>query len=379
MCAPNLTLANKLTAAVGKFVPRLLSRQAEPGRHRGDPVHLRHRRRAQRRGAEPSRTSLANVAQVRAHIDLYATDVLFNPLPVFHCFGLTVGTILPLIAGMKVVCHPTPLQPREIVRRIQRHGATILLSTDTFINQYARAGEAGDLDCLRLAVCGAERLRDETRACSGANMTMDIAGRLWRHRSLAGRGRQPDRGQPSRHGGPADGGHGSHGSMPVEGIPGAGELHVQRPQCHAGLYQSRRAGHRSCRRKTAGTTPAMWSASTNDGFIAIRGRLKRFAKIGGETVSLAVVENIAAALWPDNAPCRGGDARRDQGRTDRAGDGCGGSAPPGPDRLGAESWRFRAQPFRAGCWSWIPISPARHRQDRLCLGAENCSSKTAAG
>jgi len=38
-----------------------------------------------------------------------------------------------------------------------------------------------------------------------------------------------------------------------------------------------------------------------DGFIAIRGRLKRFAKIGGETVSLAVVENVAAALWPDNA------------------------------------------------------------------------------
>ena len=106
---------------------------------------------------------LANVAQVRAHIDLYSADMLFNPLPVFHCFGLTVGTLLPLIAGMKVVCHPTPLQPKEIVRRIRRHDATILLSTDTFITQYARAGEAGDLDSLRLAVCGAERLRDETR------------------------------------------------------------------------------------------------------------------------------------------------------------------------------------------------------------------------
>ena len=40
-----------------------------------------------------------------------------------------------------MVCHPTPLQPKEIVRRIRQHGATILLSTDTFINQYARCGD----------------------------------------------------------------------------------------------------------------------------------------------------------------------------------------------------------------------------------------------
>src|SRR6202012_2882612 len=98
---------------------------------------------------------LANVAQVRAHIDLYDSDILFNPLPMFHCFGLTAGIFLPLIAGVKVVCHPTPLPPREIVRRIRASGATILLSTDTFISKYARAAEAGELDSLRLAVCGA--------------------------------------------------------------------------------------------------------------------------------------------------------------------------------------------------------------------------------
>jgi acyl-[acyl-carrier-protein]-phospholipid O-acyltransferase/long-chain-fatty-acid--[acyl-carrier-protein] ligase len=38
-----------------------------------------------------------------------------------------------------------------------------------------------------------------------------------------------------------------------------------------------------------------------EGFIAIKGRLKRFAKIGGESVSLAVVESIASALWPDDS------------------------------------------------------------------------------
>ena len=97
-------------------------------------------------------------------IALYPSDILFNPLPIFHCFGLTVGVVMPLLLGIKVVLHPTPLQPREIVRRIKDSGATILLSTDTFISQYARAGDQGDLNSLRLAVCGAERLRDETRA-----------------------------------------------------------------------------------------------------------------------------------------------------------------------------------------------------------------------
>ena len=107
---------------------------------------------------------LANVAQVRAHIELFRSDVLFNPLPIFHCFGLTVGTLTPLLLGLKVVSHPSPLQPKEIVRRIQQFRATILLSTDTFINQYARASDGDELSSLRMAVCGAERLRDETRA-----------------------------------------------------------------------------------------------------------------------------------------------------------------------------------------------------------------------
>ena len=80
----------------------------------------------------------------------------------------------------------------------------------------------------------------------------------------------------------------------------------------------------------AGTTPVTWSRIDEEGFIAIRGRLKRFAKIGGETVSLAVVENIASALWPDNAHAAVAMPDGTQGRADRAGNGCQRSAPHGP-------------------------------------------------
>jgi acyl-[acyl-carrier-protein]-phospholipid O-acyltransferase/long-chain-fatty-acid--[acyl-carrier-protein] ligase len=242
---------------------------------------------------------LANVAQVRAHIDLYDEDVLFNPLPIFHCFGLTVGTLVPLIAGIKVVCHPSPRQPKEIVRRIQKYGATILLSTDTFINQYARTSDGDELHSLRMAVCGAERLRDETRAFirrkSGITL---LEGYGVTEAAPVVAANQIEANHP-----------GTVGKLmpglearvePVEGIAGAGELYLRGPNIMLGYIKPDAPGKIVPPEKGWYNTGDVVSID-EDGFIAIRGRLKRFAKIGGEAVSLAVVENVAAALWPDNA------------------------------------------------------------------------------
>ncbi|MNX58314.1 Bifunctional protein Aas [compost metagenome] len=38
----------------------------------------------------------------------------------------------------------------------------------------------------------------------------------------------------------------------------------------------------------------------DEGYITILGRVKRFAKVGGEMVSLLAVEDMAGAVWPDN-------------------------------------------------------------------------------
>jgi len=293
-----LNLANKLSAVLGKLAPRLFSAKARPddtaailftSGTEGEPkgVALSHQ------------NILANIAQVRAHIDLYPGDVLFNPLPVFHCFGLTVGTILPLIAGVKVVCHPTPLQPKEIVRRIKRHEATILLSTDTFINQYARTSEAGDLDSLRMAVCGAERLRDETRVFLRKKSTVTLLeGYGVTEAAPVVAANQIEANHPGTVGRLMAGMEAK--LRPVEGIPGAGELHVRGPNVMQGYIWPDVPGKIVPPEDGWYNTGDVVSID-EDGFISIRGRLKRFAKIGGETVSLAVVENIAAALWPDNA------------------------------------------------------------------------------
>jgi len=294
----SLSLGDKLTAVAGKLAPGLVAARPDPSRPA--VILFTSGTEGEPKGVALSHANiLSNVAQVRAHIDLYPGDIVFNPLPVFHCFGLTVGTILPLVAGIRVVCHPTPLQPKEIVRRIRQHGATILLSTDTFVTQYARAGESGDLDTVRLAVCGAERLRDETRA---------LVRRKYGIHLLEGYG--VTEAAPVVAANQVEANHpGTVGRMmpgmearvePVPGIPGAGELWVKGPNVMLGYIRPDAPG-RIVPPEDGWYNTGDVVAIDADGFIAIRGRLKRFAKIGGETVSLAVVENVAAALWPDNA------------------------------------------------------------------------------
>jgi len=206
--------------------------------------------------------------------------------------------LLPLIAGVKVVCHPTPLQPREIVRRIRESKATILLSTDTFISQYGRAGEPGDLDSLRLAVCGAERVRDETRTFFRRKYGMEILeGYGVTEASPVVAANQIEANHPGTVGRLMPGMEAR--LDPVEGIPNAGLLKVKGPNVMLGYIRADAPGHIVPPEDGWYDTGDVASID-DDGFIAIRGRVKRFAKVGGETVSLAVVENIAAALWPDN-------------------------------------------------------------------------------
>lgn len=292
-----LSIIDKAFAAVGTFLPSLVASHAM---HSTPAVILfTSGTEGEPKGVALSHMNLlSNVEQVRSHLALYETDVLFNPLPTFHCFGLTVGALMPLLLGIKVVCHPTPLQPHEIVRRIRDTKATILLSTDTFISQYARAGEQGDLNSLRLAVCGAERLRDETRALLRKKYAIELLeGYGVTEAAPVISANQPGANRA-----------GTVGHLmanmqarvdPVEGIPNAGRLFVKGPNVMLGYIKPDAPGVIQPPEGGWHDTGDVVSID-EDGFIAIRGRLKRFAKIGGETVSLAVVESIASALWPDH-------------------------------------------------------------------------------
>ena len=101
---------------------------------------------------------VANARQVAAHIDLSPDWVMFNPLPTFHCFGLTGGVILPLLQGLKAFQYPSPLHAKQITDLLPQVNASILFATDTFLNQYGRVAEPNDFSTLKFVVAGAEKV-----------------------------------------------------------------------------------------------------------------------------------------------------------------------------------------------------------------------------
>ncbi|MDE3038877.1 MAG: AMP-binding protein, partial [Pseudomonadota bacterium] len=106
---------------------------------------------------------LANVAQICARLDLTPSDIVFNALPVFHSFGLTVGMLMPPLSGIKTFMYPTPLHYRLIPDLVYDTDATIMLGTDTFYQGYAHYAHDYDFWNVRLAVSGAEKLKESTR------------------------------------------------------------------------------------------------------------------------------------------------------------------------------------------------------------------------
>lgn len=294
----NLSLRDKLAGILGPSLPTLFS--ASPHHNKPGVILFTSGTEGEPKGVVLSHKNvMANVDQVRAHIALSpTTDSLFNPLPTFHCFGLTVGAILPIVAGVPVVCHPSPLQPKEIAKRIRKRGSTIALATDTFISQYARAGSEGDLDTVRLAVCGAERVKDETRQLVRRKFNIEILeGYGATEAAPVIAANQMEANKPGTVGILMSGME--YDLVPVEGIEDGGRLRVRGPNVMQGYLRPSNPG--VLEQPSEGWHDTGDIVCIDDeGFMRIRGRVKRFAKIAGEMVSLAIVENCASAIWPDD-------------------------------------------------------------------------------
>jgi acyl-[acyl-carrier-protein]-phospholipid O-acyltransferase/long-chain-fatty-acid--[acyl-carrier-protein] ligase len=244
------------------------------------------------------RSVLANCGQLRAVVDFNPADRVFNALPMFHAFGL-IATLLPLMYGVRVFLYPSPLHYRIVPEMVYAEQSTIMFGTDTFLTGYARKGNALDFQSLRYIFAGAEKVRPETRAAymehfkkpifEGYGVTETapvLALSTWANAHQGSVGRLLP-GIEAR-------------LEPVPSIQDGGRLHVRGPNVMLGYLLPEARG-------VLQPPPDGWYdtgdivAIDEPGFVTIKGRAKRFAKIGGEMVSLAAAEALVNAVWNDAA------------------------------------------------------------------------------
>jgi acyl-[acyl-carrier-protein]-phospholipid O-acyltransferase / long-chain-fatty-acid--[acyl-carrier-protein] ligase len=237
---------------------------------------------------------LANVAQLQARAPIGPTDRAVSALPLFHSFGLTAGIVLTLATGIRTGLHPSPLHYRVIPELAKKLQATILFGTDTFLTAWARRATAEHFASLRAVVAGAEPVKATTRAVWSERFGATILegyGATETGPVLALNDLEDPR--PGTVGRLLPGIE--HRLEPVAGVDGH-RLLVRGPNVMAGYL---RAGAGRIESPEGG-----WYDTGDivrlgeDGRIVIVGRAKRFAKIGGEMVSLAAVEALAAEVWP---------------------------------------------------------------------------------
>ncbi len=243
---------------------------------------------------------ISNIKQMSSIETINVTDTLFNALPMFHSFGLTVGTLFPLFEGSKLFLYPSPLHYRVISEIVYEIGASIMLATDTFFRGYAKIAHPMDFHNIRFMYGGAEAIKPDTRNMWVERFgirVMEAYGSTECSPVVTANNRIFNR-------------FGSIGKLlpkiqykiePVPGIEKGGELCVKGPNIMMGYIMPDNPG-------VLVPLKDGWY-HTGDvveideiGFVYIKDRIKRFAKIGGEMVSLHAVDEMVHKAYESNGP-----------------------------------------------------------------------------
>lgn len=233
---------------------------------------------------------LSNVYQIITKFDVLENDVMLNCLPMFHSFGLTAGTFLPLVLGFKLAAYPSPLHYKAIPEFCSSVQATIFFATDTFLTNYAKFANPYDFNSIRILAAGAEKVKPETkqvwlekfgvRIMEGYGATecapiISVNSYLYNRSGSVGRlmtGME-------------------YKLKEIPGIKEGKELLVKGPNIMCGYLKSENKG-------CLESPDDGWYGTgdivevDNEGYVFLKGRSKRFAKIAGEMVSLLAVEMI---------------------------------------------------------------------------------------
>ncbi len=263
---------------------------------------------------------MANLTQVSDVLDTQADDRVMATLPLFHAFGLTVTTFMPLVEGIPMICHPDPTDVLNIAKATAKHQATILCGTSSFLRLYTRNRRVHPLmlDSLRIVVAGAERLSPEVRDAFQLRFGKAIyEGYGTTETTPVASVNLPDRLETSGWLVQLGGKIGTVG-MPLPGT----SFRIVDPQSLETLAVGEDGliliggvqvmkGYLNDPGRTADSIVELdgqrWYKTGDkghvdaDGFLSIVDRYSRFAKIGGEMISLSVVEQQARSAIADDA------------------------------------------------------------------------------
>ena len=279
------------------------------------------------KGVELSHSNIAaNAKQAAIELGAVESDVIMSTLPTFHAFGFAITTLMPLSEGIPIVCHADPKDVTTIASGIKKYSGTILVGTPTFLRMYtvSKKVTSESMQSLRLVVAGAEKLRSEVRDGFEAKFKMPVyEGYGTTETSPGASVNLPDIESPYKlRNRPGTVGKAFSGTEfkivdpdSIEPLPTGedGLILIGGPQIMKGYLKMPEKtaevielidGYRWYRTGDKGHLD-------EDGFLTIVDRYSRFAKIGGEMISLTTVEEeildacnekdleIAATCLPD--------------------------------------------------------------------------------
>lgn len=236
----------------------------------------------------------ANRFQISSLFSFTGKDIMFNALPMFHSFGLGIGTIMPVLSGIKVFFYPSPVHYKIVPELVYDSNSTILCGTDTFFNGYAKQANPYDFYNIKYAIVGAEKLKDSTyyqwmerfgvRVLEGYGVTeaspvISVNTPMYQKKGTVGR-LLPDI---------------EYKLEAVPGIDKGGKLWIKGKNIMMGYLKD---GNIVEPKDGWYDTGDIVDIDEN-GFVTILGRAKRFAKIAGEMVSLTAIEKVINSYLKD--------------------------------------------------------------------------------
>ncbi|MDO9576406.1 MAG: AMP-binding protein [Candidatus Cloacimonadales bacterium] len=305
---PGITLSEKLLAA---FRSKMPSRALQSYVRHGDEdetsvILFTSGSEKEPKAVQLSHKNIAhNLNAIPNWIEVTHQDIFAGTLPLFHVFGLTTNFWLPFYLGSSIITHANPLDYKTIVDTIKKYKISILIGTPTFFHGYLKKAVNGDLDSIRVAIAGADKLGSKLReSYEQIHGITILEGYGATETSPVVSVNQPDHNKPGSIGRPISGvkvkiidhetdeeiSAGEEGKIMVKGdlvMKGyLGDIEETSLHVHNGWYDTGDLG-----------------MMDEDGFLWHRGRLKRFVKVGGEMVSLVRVAEALSNLLPEGIQC----------------------------------------------------------------------------